>query len=325
MHAFSTLTLIALACAALPAQELRRGIADADLVAIGQAEGRKNVATGVVAHRLKIVEGLRGRHSNEATVTILEWTKESHHNRPAPRQQRLYCLSNASRQAERLQLPADSGPYFKLVGWAGSNPVIVGNRATNAIAQFAKILCDAENGTAPVQTAGKIAALALDSDPLLRLEATRLLAERPFWRGRLTGVQWGKLVARTTAETDDMHYKIALAELCAEQRVPGIADALIIGLDTVQTPAYARTVGRLNAHLHGDESVPPLLRRLREHGRDQEHRQALLLAIGATRTGAALDALLELKRLKADDKAVDAALREHKSRKAAEAVMRGKR
>jgi hypothetical protein len=63
-----------------------------------------------------------------------------------------------------------------------------------------------------------------------------------------------------------------------------------------------------------------LARRLRTVGQPKD-RAMLLLAIGATNTDSALDALL---RLDARDEAVEAALREHRSPTAKEAVLKKK-
>lgn len=59
--------------------------------------------------------------------------------------------------------------------------------------------------------------------------------------------------------------------------------------------------------------------------RDPKHREALLLALGATQTQSALDTLLNLRRSLGTDKAVEAALVEHHSRAARDAVLQGKK
>ena len=130
-------------------------------------------------------------------------------------------------------------------------------------------------------------------------------------------------MTRTAGETENIAYKIVLAELCAEQRLNGLVDALIVGINSVKDPDYARAVGRLIAHLRGDDAAEPILRRLQTHN-DPAERPALLMALGSTRTARALDALLQIKRSTTDDAAVDAALRAHRSRQAKEAVSRKK-
>ena len=113
-----------------------------------------------------------------------------------------------------------------------------------------------------------------------------------------------------------MPYKIALAELCCEQRLSGLLDALSLSLGPVTDPEYARCVGRIGKVLHGEQATAMLQRRLEIAGQRQD-REMLLLAIGATNTRSALDALLQMDRREA---AVEAALKEHRSREAKEAV-----
>ena len=301
------------------AQDLRKALADADLVVVGRQVGQSPVADGVVRHRIQIIEGIRGRDRENEKLEVLDWTGLSLHNRPVARQSRLYCLVEARTAAEQLGLPAADGPFYKMVGWAGSNPLIGRDLDQDATVLFARVLAAAEAGVAPAVTATALASAALSDDVVIRIEATRLLSERPSLRTRLAATEWSSLMTRTAGETDDVAYKIALAELCAEQRMGGLVDALIIGLGSVQDPNYAQAVGRLAAHLRGDKAALPILRRMQTHNEPSE-RAALLLALGATRTAAALDALLRIKRTTTDDEAVDAALRVHRSRRALRAV-----
>lgn len=306
------------------AQDLRKALADADLVVIGRQVGKRPAGDAVVLHRLQVVDGVRGHDRELPAVTVLDWPELSLHNRPQPRQQRLYCLADASATAARLGLPAAEGPFYKMVGWPGSNPLVGADLDRDPAVRLARLMAAADAGAPATATAAGLLDLALGDDAAIRLEAVRLLAERPHLRAHLSAVQWSALLARACGETADVDYKIALAELCAEQQLDGVAEALIVGLGSVPDPRYARAVGRLAAALHGDEAVRPLLARLQRHG-EAEHRAALLLAIGATRTAPALDALLQLKRTTRDDAAIDAALREHRSRKALEAVLEGER
>ena len=127
-------------------------------------------------------------------------------------------------------------------------------------------------------------------------------------------------MARAAGETEDIDYKIALAELCAAQRLDGLLEALSVSLGPVTDPRYARCVGRIGKVLHGEEATGKLTERLQTAGQEQD-RKMLLLAIGATNTKSALDALM---RMSSDDDAVTAALREHHSPRAKEAVERRK-
>ena len=72
--------------------------------------------------------------------------------------------------------------------------------------------------------------------------------------------------------------------------------------------------------LKGEQVTPMILEQI-QIARDPRHRQALLLVLGATQTQSALDALLDLRKSMGADKAVEAALAEHKSRAAREATM----
>jgi hypothetical protein len=305
-----------------PAQDLRHGLVDADVVAVARQVGKRAASDDVDLHRLQVIERIRGLDDATTAVTVIDWPRLSLHNRPSPRQSRLYCLHDATREAQRIGLPADQGPYYRMSGRAGSNPLVGAEPAADPQVRFALVLAAADRGVTPAVTAAALVAMALGDDPVARLEATRHLAEQPLLRPHLSAMQWSSVLGRASAESADIDYKIALAELCSEQRLPGIVEALIVGLDTVHDPVYARTVGRLCAFQDGDAAVPPLLQRLRA-ARDQGDRTALLLAIGATHTGPALEALLQLKRIDSTDAAIDAALREHGSRVARDAALHG--
>jgi hypothetical protein len=93
-----------------------------------------------------------------------------------------------------------------------------------------------------------------------------------------------------------------------------------VSLGPVQDPEYARAVGRIGKLLHGEAATARLQERLRMAGQPQD-RAALLLAIGATNTESALDALLRMNEA-GKDPAIEAALREHRSPRAQEAVAR---
>jgi hypothetical protein len=308
--------------AAAPAQELRKALQDADLVAVARQVGKREANTDLTLHRLQVLQDVRGLPAGVTAVTVLDWPNLSLHNRPVPRQSRLYCLVDAAGPAARLGLPTEGGPYYKMVGWVGSNPLVGADADADPVLRFARALAAAEAGTDPAKTAGAIADLALGDAPAVRTEATQLLAERSDLRARLSPLHWSRFLSRTAAETTDVEYKIALAELCAEQRLEGIVEALIVGLGQVHGVAYARAVGRLAAHLQGEGAAAPLLERLRTCS-SVEERAALLLSLGATRTENALTALLQLKQTAGKDAAVEAALKEHRSRRAREALREG--
>ena len=307
----STLCLTAL----LAGQELRRGLVGADAIVVGRQVGKQAHDDDVVLHRVQVLLDVRGANGATA-VTVLDWPNVSLHNRPTPRQSRLYCLQDASAVATRLGLPANGGPYFKMVGWAGSNPLVAGEPAQDPLVRLAQVLAASEAGTAPSTTAAALADMALAADPELRREATLFLSERTDLRATLGSVVWSRLVARAVGETEDIDYKIALAELCAAQHLDGLLDDLAVSLGPVTDPRFAACVGRIGRLLHGEQAAGTLLGRLRTTGQAQD-RKMLLLAIGATRTDSALESLLQMDR---NDDAVRAALLEHGSRRAKEAI-----
>ena len=299
------------------AQELRRGIVDADAVIVGRQVAKTVHDPDLVLHRVQVIREVRGTEGATA-VTVLDWPKLALHQRPSPRQSRLYCLQDATGTASRLGLPAADGPYFKMVGWPGSNPLVGAEPAQDPYFLFARLLAGGDTGTSPAATARSLCNTALGADPVLRIEATKYLIERPDLRSRLDGLQWSQLLSRATGEIEDIPHKIALAELCGEQRLDGVFDTLLVSLGQVTDPEFARTVGRIGRTLHGEQAAAKLETRIRMAGQDGD-RRALLLALGATNTQSALDALLRMDR---KDAAVDAALKEHRSPRAREATLR---
>ncbi|MCA8951475.1 MAG: hypothetical protein KDE27_18350 [Planctomycetes bacterium] len=311
---------LAVATNALPAQDLRRGIGDADLVAVARQIGKRNHDDRVVLHRVQIVQEVFGSNGNTA-VTVLDWPTLSMHNRPSPRQSRLYCLKSAGVTAERLGLPASEGPYYKMVGWAGSNPLIGSAPDEDPIVRFAAVIARGKAGASATRTAGELATVAVEGDPAVRTEAARLLTERGDLRLVLAAPQWSAILARAAGETEDVDYKVALAELCAEQRLEGLVETLSVSLGPVQDPRFARCVGRIANLMHGEQATEALERRLTLL-RDPADRAVVLRAIGATNTDAALALLLRLDSVGGKDAAVEAALKEHRSPQAEAAVLR---
>lgn len=118
-------------------------------------------------------------------------------------------------------------------------------------------------------------------------------------------------MARAAGEVDDVDHKIALSMLCGEQRLDGLVEALAVSLGPVTDARYARCVARISKVLHGEQATEVLGRRLRNLARPED-RKMVLMAIGATNTRSALEALQKMDRT---DAAVAAALREHRSSK----------
>ena len=309
------LLFILSAALALPAtstgQSLRKGVVDADALLVGRQIGKQPAGDAVTMHRVQVLDTIRGL-DGERVVTVLDWPKLSLHNRPMPRQSRLFCLQDASVAAARLGLPSSGAPYFKLVGWPGSHPLIGADRDADPIVRFARVLAASERGVSPAVTAAALVDLAINGHTKIRTEATHYLAERGDLRGKLVAVNWNQVMARATGEVDDIDYKIALATLCGEQRLEGLIAALSVSLGPVTDPRYARCVGRISKVLHGERAADVLGRRLRNLAKPED-RRVVLLAIGATKTRAALDALLKMDQ---GDDAVIAALREHGAKKA---------
>jgi hypothetical protein len=318
--AFSVLPFLCLAAVAT-AQDLRRGLVEADAVVVARAVMRTERSEDLVLHRLQVLRNVRGA-GEHAAITVLDFPQLALHQRPTPRQSKLYCLQDASEQAARLELPASDGPFYKMVGWAGSNPLIGADIDADATFQFAALLAGGDAGAAPADTAAALCTIALEGAPGLRTEAAQFLTERADLRSKLIGLQWSRLMTRASGEIDDVPHKIALAELCAEQRVDGLLEALAVSLGPVQDAEYARAVGRIGKLLYGEGATERLEQRLRVVAQPRD-RAALLLAIGATNTQSALDSLLRMNEI-GKDVAVEAALREHRSPRAREAVGRRK-
>jgi hypothetical protein len=296
-------------------QNLRRGLVSADAVLVGRQVGKTSRGDALTLHRVQVLEAVRGLDGARA-VTVLDWPKLSLHNRPTPRQTRLFCLQDASAVAQRLGLPSSEAPYFKMVGWQGSHPLVGKDRDGDPVLRLARLLAASERGAPPGVTASSLVQFALGGDARVRDEAAQLLTERSDLRGQLAGVHWSRLMARAAGEVDDVDYKIALATLCAEQRLDGLVEALAVSLGPVTDPRYARCLGRISKVLHGEQATDVLGRRLRNLARSEDRRM-VLLTIGATGTRSALDALLKMDER---DAAVTAALREHRSKAAQQAA-----
>ncbi|MBM4059963.1 MAG: hypothetical protein FJ265_02555 [Planctomycetes bacterium] len=300
------------------AQDLRRGLLDADAVVVGRQVGRTRHGDQLDLHRLQVLHPIRGA-GGAGAVTVLDWPQLGLHQRPSPRQSRLYCLQDASATAARLGLPPAQGPYYKMVGWAGSSPLIGAELDADPVVRFARVLARSEAGARPLDTAAELCRIALEAGAPVRTEAARLLGERPELRAQLAPLQWSQLLARAGGELEDVGLKIALAELCAEQRLEGLLDTLAVSLGPVQDADYARAVGRIGRLLHGEQATERLQERLVRLAGPQD-RAMVLLAIGATNTESALELLLRCRNADRADRAVEAALAEHRSPRAREAA-----
>jgi len=317
MRALPLLSISLLAAAsAAPAQSLRHAVGSADVVVVATLSGSRDLGENLTAHQLTVHETLKGKAPAELSVVHLRGVCT--HQGPDG-EQRLYCLSDFSKAATRADLPSAWAPYFKMTGHAGGNPAVA-DPDNAPECELARIVIDSEAGTAAKDINRRLMQLVLFARDTVRTEAVQLLTERPVLLGALDSLQLSNLMSRAVGETEDIPFKIALAELCAERHVEGLVDALCISVDEIDDPRFARALGRLARYLHGENAVdvlrPHIVKRTRP-----EVRSRLLLALGATSTERALEALLRMRSMQGGDKAaVDAALRAHGSRRAKAAV-----
>lgn len=314
--------LVAVLAPATTAQDLHKALVATDAVLVARQVGKRAVNPELIVHRLQVLKAVRGVDAGTTAVSVLDWPNLALHQRPMPRQQRLYCLEDCSALAARLGLPAGEGPYFRMHGGGGTNPLVGAAVDADPAVRLAQVLAASQDGRTPAATAADLFDFALNGAPAVRGEAAALLVARADLRDHLAATQWSQLAGRATGELEDIAYKIALSELCAEQRVGGLLDGLIVSLGPVQDAEFARTVGRIATHLHGEAGAARFTERL-QIARQPETRAMLLLALGASSTDAALQTLLQLKRSGADP-AIEAALKEHRTVRAQDAVSTGR-
>lgn len=300
----------------LAAQELRVALDEAPLVLVGRHRGVRPHGEDFLLHKVAVARTLLGEA--EGDVGVVEWKKVSFHNRPAIGATRLYCLHPVA-ETERLGLPA--GRWFRLDAHPGSHPAVdeaALAAGTDPVVRLADLLAAARSdGIAAKKDA--LLELALEAPSHVRLEAARLLAERPALLDALNPFDLAVLLGKASAETADVDYKLALATACAERRVPDLIEALCITWPKVDDETWSQAMGRFAKHLHGEgatEQLLPYLQRTRDH----KLRRHVLLALGATSTESALAALLRIRALEKDTAMVDAALRLHGAPRAIEAV-----
>jgi hypothetical protein len=137
----------------------------------------------------------------------------------------------------------------------------------------------------------------------------RLLAERRALLDALRELEWSRLLSRAVAETDDVAFKVALAELCAEKQLDGLVAALCVAVPVTGDPRFLRALGRIARVLHGEASAD-LLRGHANGARQADLKGRFLLALGATGTDAARAALLRMRQDGPGNEHVEAALRE---------------
>jgi hypothetical protein len=294
--------LLAPLVAAPPAQELRVAIESAPVVLVGHHRGVRPHGDDYLLHKVVVARTLRGEIGAE--VSVLEWKKVSLHQRPAIAATRLYCLHPVE-QAARLGLPP--GPHYRLDAHQGSHPAI---DAGGQVVAFAQLLLAAQRGGSLAEHKAALLELALTGAHAVRCEAARLCSERAALLAALDPLDLSAVLAKASAETEDIEYKIALATVCAERRMPALLEALCLSWPQIDDENFSRAVGRFARHLHGENATDELLPYL-QRAREPKLRGHVLLALGATSTESAKQALLRARKLEKDTAAVDAALRLH--------------
>ncbi len=313
----TTLTLsVVLLCSCLPAQNLRRAVGGAKAVVVATDIAVQPLGKHYILHRLKVQSVLKGDVPD--VVSVLEPKGVAVHQRPTPAQQRLYCLLPLKIDLNEAKIPSSFAPYYKMSGYEGSNP-LVDDPNSEPACELARIVIDSEAGTGPRDINARLLKITLYGPAGIRTEAVQAMSERQALRDALTPLQTSNLMARAVGETDDIPFKIALAELCAACKVDGLVDALCISVDAVDDLRFTLALGRIAAYLHGEKAIdvlrPHIVKPI-----SKEARERLLVVLGATSTERALTALINMRANASDKKPVDAALRAHGSKRAMEAA-----
>lgn len=311
----------------LPAQELRVAVDHAPVVVVGQHRGVRPHGDDYLLHKVRVALTLRGDAGDE--VTVLEWKKLSYHNRPAIAAARLYCLHPVD-EPERLGLP--TGRYYRMDAHPGSHPAVAHPAVTRTatgdptasqredpVLRLVRVLVAAQRDGSIADKKSELFDLAVTAPSPARIEAARLLVERAVLLDALNPVELASLLAQASAETEDTEYKLALATVCAERRMPDLVEALCLTWPQIDDENFSRAIGRFAKHLHGEAATDQLTPYL-QRARDPKLRGHVLLAIGATSTDSALEALLRVRQLETDTTRVDAALRLHGAARAVEAT-----
>ncbi len=308
----------------LPAQQLRRGIESANVLVVATCV-RVQPVKGFVLHRLKLREVLRGEEflklkdgSRADYATVIEIKRVSQHNKPAPAKLRLYCLHDQSRQAGKVALPLAFAPYFRMSGFAGTNPDLGKPLGKDPVLDLVRVLVAAEKGLKPRKVSERIFTIALHGDPRVRSEALKILTEREVLLGYVNQVQMRDVLTRAIGETTDIPYKVSLCDLCATKHVTDLVDRLCVSIPQTGDDRFLRALGRIAKYLHKEQAANVLMAHVaRAQGKNRDR---LIYVLGATSTDAALKALLRMQTNSKDRKSVDAALRVHGAPRALKAI-----
>ncbi len=308
------LTVAALAAALtapLVAQDLRRGLASAEHVCIARQVGIQPLGNELFVHRFETIETLLGNPGATFSMVVRKQVADG----PAPADARpgparLLCLV-PDRGAE---IPERLRPAWRPTGYRGDQPLVDDSPAWRSLREFVEVMVASRDGAGPARTADRLVPIALRAPGPARLEATQALRESPVLRGELTTVEREGILLAAVGENDDLPVKIALASLAVESGADGAVRALLLSLGECKDPAFCDVLGRLAAHVHGEEAdamLAPFLETARGTMRDR-----VLHTLGATRTEAALTRLLRMREQLGPSPAIDAALRAHGSRRA---------
>ena len=308
-----TILAVGLLCIPGNAQQLRRGIAEADLIVVAQRLEIRAAGNDLTLHRLEVLETLKGQETPR--IAIIGSSKIADQPKPGSDKPRLYCL----RKDARKGLPPSADPIYRMLGYQGANPEVKRSDAQDPSLLLVGILIASEDGVSPKTTCDSLFDLAIQSSQEIRLEAIQTLRERPVLAGRLSAFQMSNLLSLAVAETEDIPFKISLSSLCAEQKMKGVIEALCISLDRVGDRRFTTALGRMARVIHS-EAASELLQGELLKARKEETRARLLHALGATQTQGALQALLRYRRINGAGEAIDAALRAHGSKQARAAL-----
>lgn len=312
-------TLFVLTATCVEAQQLRHATWNADLIVVAKVEGVRPLGNEVMLHTLRPTRTLKGEILPQ--VTIVETKRASDQPKPVLGKPRIYCL----KVARNVDLPERHGPFYRMTGFRGDHPLVSDDPAKpNTAMRLVECLLAAEDGQSPELTCRTLVQLGLTGEGPAATEAIEVLRERTAVSDRLDDLQRSDLLARAVGETNDVDLKIALASLCAEQKMRGIIDAFCLSIEESPNERFARTVGRLAKFAHG-EGAFDVLRPHIARARTPAVKDQLLLALGATQTDKALNALLRYRELHGAGKAVDAALAAHGSKRAKEAIANRRR
>lgn len=314
-----TLCLLA-ACApgTMTAQDLRTGIAASPVVVAGRHVGVRLLGNDFILHKIAVLNPLRGAPGD--TVTVVEWKDLTDHNRPTVADTRLYCL-HAIQNPARLGLPA--GTYYRMDGHAGTHPRLDAQALAEGrepLVPFVRLVLAADD--MPLEELKvKLVETALGGRGPAATEAALMLSDRPSLLDRLDTLDLSGLLAKASAETDDIDRKLALATVCAERAMPTLIDALALTWASIDDERFNRAVGRFAHKLHGEDATE-VLQAHWQRARTVKARGNVVVAIGATGTESALEALLRMRKLDANDRYVEAALRLHGAPRAVDAIQR---